>query len=748
MKKTTIIMLFSLILLALPSLAQAQLYDDYLSDGQDITILGIQFKVSHDTERNELQLDSKYGALLIPQGDSRTLDNKIFKFVDVTSGRYHLIVDTYQASTYIERTLKTKEVYLGNNAEVMVLIQNNGNSVVKNVIFSQEFEEDKFISNTFYKITRANSGGNNNNNINKEEIVNITDVSFIRWQGDLQPKEQITLVYYAIPVTSGINNQLELMPAKIMYEEAGLQLELFSEKDIIRTKNIVKAQIEFINAKQPEQKINTTDTAINAELTEELEYFKIGTIVNYKLVLTNIYNSAAVVQDFALVIPEELQVLSKDKNLIKENNTLLWTGKINNDESKEFLFSVKADKRFNANFSIRFNTPLGKFDLKNDYNKAITFDVARLEPVIQFNKDDTGNEYISNDKLNYRITFNNPDALSFFSLLSNFTIDFFEKNISYLTLPDKNEILLADQTIQLPFADKKKQFTALFSGVYNTSGNEQISFSKTKTISINPGEFDKIYAIDYLYYKFSNDSTVGFVFARIDIKNFLKQVQRLRIKTTFTDKYGQMHSVISNYDANEAARITEKRPAGQLLLFPLENLTDDASASFSFTTELQYAVKDQYYYQENTVALTLDELIQRIKEGHETSYFDIGRFLSKQAEFEALLKEESIKVYEEKTVSTKNTVIIIFIIMTVIIAIVAANIITKRLSKSKYAYKGAMLKKDAAADIFKAPKPTFDYAVLHKYIAFCRQNNISKFKTRQNLIKEGWLPAIIDEFIK
>lgn len=242
------------------------------------------------------------------------------------------------------------------------------------------------------------------------------------------------------------------------------------------------------------------------------------------------------------------------------------------------------------------------------------------------------------------------------------------------------------------------------------------------------------------------------MFAKIDIKNLLKEVQKLRVKTTFTDKFGEVHSVVSYYDANEAARISEKRPAGQLILFPLENLTDDAlndaNVQFSFTTELQYAVKDQYYYQENTVSVTLDELIEKIKEGHETSYFDIGRFISKQKEFDDLLKEESIKIYEEKTVSTKNTAIIIIIVLAVIIAIAAANVITKRLSKSKYAYRGAMLKKDAAKDIFKAPKPTFDYAVLQKYIAFCRQNNISKFKTRQNLIKEGWLPAIIDEFLK
>jgi hypothetical protein len=463
--------------------------------------------------------------------------------------------------------------------------------------------------------------------------------------------------------------------------------------------------------------------------------------------LSKKYITYAVVQDFLLVFPEELQILSKNKELIKENNTFFWTGKISSGESKEFLLSVKADKRMTGNFSLTFNTPLRKLKLENIYNKPIIYDVARLEPIITLNKEG----YVSGETLNYRLTFINPDALSFFSLQSIFSIDFFEKNISYVNLPNKNEILLADQMIQLPLVEKNKQFNVLFTGTYKTAGGEEINFSKTKSFSVDYAkieEFDKVYAIDYLYYKFSNDSTIGYVFVKIDIKNLLKEVQKLRIKTAYTDKFGELHYVISDYTANEAARISEKRPAGQLLLFPLENLTDDANAPFSFTTELQYVIKDKYYYQENIVTAAYNELIEKIKVGDETSYFDIGRFISNQKEFDALLKEESIKVYEERTVSARNTAIIIIIIIVVVAAIIAANIITKKLSKSKYAYKGVMLKKDAAKDIFKAPKPTFDYAVLQKYIPFCRQNNLSKFKIRQNLIKEGWLPAIIDEFIR
>ncbi len=733
MKKKKILLIVLIILFILFATSSlAQIYDNYLDNNQQITIAGIDFKITYDSEKKELILDSNKGTMIIPQGDSRTLENNIYKFIDVSNNKYHLIVEEYKATAYIERTIKTTTLFPGNPAEIEVIIKNQGDNAIKAISFTQELKNNLFKANNEYKIIKNN----------EEQIKNTTTTDFIKWDGELAPQEEMKILYQVIPLTTGENNRLELEPAKISYEEAGLTIELDSETQIIKTKDIVSSSIEFINATEAKSN-NKNNTEYS--ITTEPNYLKIGTTTTYTIRLTNNYQTTIAIQDLQIIIPEGITVIEKDNSLIKKNGMLIWDGKINENESKEFAITIKGEKRINANMTLQFKTPLSETIINNSYSKSIIYDITKLEPVITLNKE----ELNSNDKLIARITLLNPDEAAFFDFNANLTTDFYFKNISYTTLPNKKEILITEETIILPFTDTKKTFMIDFSGSYTTAGNEIILFSKQKEFSINPIEYDKVYAMDYLYYKLSNDSTQGYIFAKIDLQNLLKEMSFLRITTTYKNKLNQEQRISSFFSTEETAKISEKRPAGQLIIFPMENLSNAPSDNFTYNTELQYMTKEQYYYQDLETTSTINQLIEKIKKSQETNYFDIGRFYAKEDAFQKLLKEESIKTYEEKTVSTQNTAIIIGLIVIVIIAIIIANYISKKRAKSKYKFNTSLLlKKDAATDIFKAPKPTYDYAILQKYISFCKQNNLAKSKIRQNLIKQGWLTQIIDEFLK
>lgn len=264
----------------------------------------------------------------------------------------------------VTKNIKKTEILVGEESDIELIIENIGNIAAENVITSEKYPDEILVK--------------------EAEGCNL-DFGEITFKGNLNPS-QIRKCKYKI---KGL---------KPIVFNSGLSGNYF---DGFETKNIT---------------LNKTITVLNYSLEIKfsiIQNVSLGADLEIPLTLKNINKDNELkVSIFTLSVPSGFRI-ENHKGLQKNNNLLLWSGKIRENTEQNFTLTLKAVKTGKQLFNAEASYEIADFfmNINQSYHLQIICDCPFIDYKI-------GN-FVSGFKTDFSVAIKNPSNIAFSNLKIN-----------------------------------------------------------------------------------------------------------------------------------------------------------------------------------------------------------------------------------------------------------------------------------------------------------------------------------------
>ncbi len=357
---------------------------------------------------------------------------------DIRDYKAYLTVLLLQPDIEITRTITNNILSIGESASFTVLLTNTGEADVEDVIFREELPD----------------------NIQIESVTGaIKENKTIYWKGNINEAETKE-IKYKIKSIGEFDKEIK---ASVQYYDGYEKKEIFS--DSIRLYSTSVLDIEFESDKA------------DYELNEE---------ILFNITLSNQGDSDIKVTSLNIFFPEGIEIIKKDNDIVKNNNTYVWRETINDNNSNTLEFTLSQKK-----VGVFFIILSGEYEYKGKiYNiENLKHGFLTHNEGIELTSSLNDVEYVnSNQKVLLFLKVENKNSFSKIKEIKLETLTdlgWFD-NVTYGQIDINQTVFLLNNEIKIPSGTSEKTYNIKFNVTYKMESNETYSSTLENKIIVKP----------------------------------------------------------------------------------------------------------------------------------------------------------------------------------------------------------------------------------------------------------------------
>ncbi|MEM4268125.1 MAG: hypothetical protein QXK37_04830 [Candidatus Woesearchaeota archaeon] len=748
--------LFTFILVFLvASTSHAALYDNWHLIGDNFTVDNINYVLegaSEDRTTVILKANASFGVLILKLNDTIVKEaydysyndsrpNSTYKdsSYDMTDPhfvkepfRFRIIINKYKPTLKVTRECEN-EVFFGDTLSVQTTLQNTGTSDLtvkydEPIPIYYQFDGEIDVVSDDYSGKR------------KSKLPNR-----VAWTGKIEKGKSVYLNYnYKLVGWQDGTDNVSLYAGNASYNYQNVEYSTL-------------APIKKVSLKKP----------FGCTFSLKKDTLNIGDSTELSLNVANLYASS-VKTTLKIYIPNTLGVSDFDKPLSFANDYYEWSGHISTD--KEFAFEFLANESGRDNITLVAAYEYNGYKGVQNCSKEVKVNVDPIKFWFHVN----ASQVKSYDYYRMNYSFQNPlKKGQYYDLEVNIDSDLFPKKTYRYPVVEPQKFVASEPIVEMaPWIYDHKMYKIRFFGTYKTKYNEVVPFSINTSIIIKPIEVEKEVQLQDIVVNSTNES--------------------LELKANITWPYdnASVGDVVVIFRSKNGTKIGEVRLSKE----DVKTLNEQKSfmvtllaaggihdASKEVEVETQFSIQNITYYSKK-----FQKYISKIPGQTSTNQTTMAVNITTGEKQQKTLFESYFSNKKPLKLINVGPLALVVIISVASLLIFGGIYLYYVAKSSKNANKGGVeqestLEKslhDTEIKIIdepeeqqtgqvqesfksnvseikipelkegKVPNPDYNFDRLQRFIQNCRANGMDREQIRKSLLDKGWLPEVVDVYLK
>ncbi len=440
-KQALVIALFILLLSGAAGAATS--FSGWIYSGESVTYNNREFILNLNAQGDQLWVISEGQQAFIGEGKCKDMLPYIICF---NQSLYMSSEEQYKgqvtlgiraASLSISREFSNTLLEVGEEFEVEVLIENTGDEKASDITYADVFP-DAF---EVYSCTSCDIHG-----------------QMVVWQGSLEKDRDATFSY----LVRAVDQADVKLKARMTYFDGYSEQEDYSDEVELETVHLLVS-----------------------EVSASLDEVELGDRFDLTVNISNTGTDRVGIESLSIYVPSGLEVMDYDDHLTRSGNLYMWSGNIDEEESRDFVLYLRAVRE---GFSTILLTGVGLADQAQfDIEEELQLEVEGKELTLTTNVEN-GDVFDEGEELTlYFFALNYNSSLSFSSLVPSFTTELFPTDVdSIASVPPNVSKKLHEVTIILPHVESATSYKIYLNLSYQDEFGKAISSDIERAVTVDP----------------------------------------------------------------------------------------------------------------------------------------------------------------------------------------------------------------------------------------------------------------------